>query len=332
MSYLTSRADILHHAKQMAQQYQAQGLTLTVRQLYYQFVARGLLPSGQNQYKKVGDTLAKARKAGKFDLELIEDRTRTMHPGSYTRNDHDPEAALPQAAEWVRNMPNFFLARDRWYEQPIHVSVWVEKEALAGVFEPTCRDLGVSWMACKGCPSVSALWEWTKAAGNAHWAMDMQRRYNYPNMPTVTENHDGEAARCVILYFGDHDPTGFMIPRTAQDALNDLMDVSNKPMDIRVKRVALNMDQVQQYNPPPFPGKTTDTRFKKYVKEHNTTEAWELDALDPPLLRAMIQNEVNALFDEDIYEHHQEQIGEARRQMLDMMRDPDWIAAALGGE
>jgi hypothetical protein len=334
-AYITKRDDILVHAGNIAQQYQAQGLILTVRQMYYQFVARGLLPSGQNQYKKIVSTLSNARYDGRFDLDLIEDRTRTVHGGSFTRNDHSVARALLQAADWVQNMPSFFLARDRWYGQSTHVSVWVEKEALAGIFEPTCRELGVSWLACKGCPSVSALWDWIKSSHQAQlWGESGYQRYNYPNMPTVTEKHSGLAERSVILYFGDHDPTGFMIPRAAQDGIDKLMEVSGKRLNLHVKRIALNMDQIEQYDPPPFWAKTTDTRYQTYVDEHDTTEAWELDALDPTVLRNLIRTEVDEYFDHDIHKELQEESKEARRNMLDLMRNPEWIEEALniGGE
>ena len=328
-TYLTSRTDILNHAQQIAAQYQAQGLSLTVRQLYYQFVARGLLPSGQNEYKKIVDTLSKARKAGHFNNDLLVDRTRTVHKGDFTRNDDDMVDALRSARSWIKQMPEWALQRDRWYGQPVHVSVWVEKEALAGIFETTCNELGVSWLACKGCPSVSALWDWIKGARDA-------------------KNHGG-AERSVILYFGDHDPTGFMIPRAAHEGIETLLDVTpdwlndddeeevygwreDAYVDVSVARVALNMDQVQRFNPPPFWAKTSDTRYKGYVREHGTTDAWELDALDPSVLRDLIRQTVNAVFDDDIHEENNEVIADRRDEMIERMRNPEWIASALGGE
>ena len=328
-TYLTSRTDILNHAQQIAAQYQAQGLSLTVRQLYYQFVARGLLPSGQNEYKKIVDTLSKARKAGHFNNDLLVDRTRTVHKGDFTRNDDDMVDALRSARSWIKQMPEWALQRDRWYGQPVHVSVWVEKEALAGIFETTCNELGVSWLACKGCPSVSALWDWIKGARDA-------KTY-------------GGAERSVILYFGDHDPTGFMIPRAAHEGIETLLDVTpdwlndddeeevygwreDSYVDVSVARVALNMDQVKRFNPPPFWAKTSDTRYKGYVREHGTTDAWELDALDPSVLRDLIRQTVNAVFDDDIHEENNEVIADRRDEMIERMRNPEWIASALGGE
>jgi hypothetical protein len=310
---------VLQHALAIAEEYRRGGLSLTVRQMYYQFVARGLLPSGQRVYKRIVKILSDARYDGRFGLDLIEDRTRTMHPGDFTRNDCDHTAAMPQAERWIRQMPRLLLARDRWYGQPVHVSVWVEKEALAGIFEPTCTDLGVSWMACKGNPSVSSLWAWVKSAAQARELMHTRHGCLH------------EEERAVILYFGDHDPTGFVIPRAAEASVARLSRAGGLPLDVEVKRVALNMDQIQQYDPPPFWAKTTDSRYQGYVDEHGTEEAWELDALDPSVLRDLIEAEVGALFDDGIYEEVQEEIRAERAGMREMMRDPVWIESVFDG-
>ena len=333
--YLKNRDDVLSHAKAIAYEYKSNGLSLTIRQLYYQFVARGLMPSGQNHYKRVVDTLSKARYSGKLDNDLIEDRTRTVHQGDFTRNDDQVGPALQKAAQWVQQIPEWALARSRWYGQEKHVSVWVEKEALAGIFEPVCKSLGVSWLACKGCPSVSALWDWVKYSRE------------HRQQTTYDKCHSS-----IILYFGDHDPTGFMIPRAAQDGIEKLqrsdqglewMDTEEREnfeyefadsfeyLDVHVERVALNMNQIRQYNPPPFWAKTSDTRFKGYVREHGTTDAWELDALDPKVLRSLINQEVEKHFDRDVYDENQTLIENQRQEMRDKMRDPKWIADALKG-
>ena len=49
--------------------------------------------------------------------------------------------------------------------------------------------------------------------------------------------------------------------------------------DIEVRRIALNMDQVRAYAPPPNFAKETDSRYAAYVERFGTTACWELDAL-----------------------------------------------------
>ena len=71
--------------------------------------------------------------------------------------------------------------------------------------------------------------------------------------------------------------------------------------DVEVKRVALTMNQVQTYNPPPNPAKITDSRCGKYIAEYGD-ESWELDALEPQMLTKLIHDEVTALRDDAIYQ------------------------------
>ncbi len=63
-------------------------------------------------------------------------------------------------------------------------------------------------------------------------------------------------------------------------------------LNIDVRRVALNMSQVEQYNPPPNPAKDTDSRFPNYQKEFGD-ECWELDALNPNVLVQLVRDHVD---------------------------------------
>jgi hypothetical protein len=86
----------------------------------------------------------------------------------------------------------------------------------------------------------------------------------------------------VILHFGDHDPSGIDMTRDIKDRLAVF------GCEITLERLALNMDQIEQYNPPPNPAKKTDARFKNYVLEFGS-ESWELDALDPDVLVDLVE-------------------------------------------
>ena len=85
-----TRQEILKHALEIADAYQRQGLTLTLRQLYYRFVALGLTDSGQNVYSRIGSTLTDARYGGAFPIDWIEDRGRDVGTGDFTRTVYGP--------------------------------------------------------------------------------------------------------------------------------------------------------------------------------------------------------------------------------------------------
>lgn len=69
---------VIGQANQIIQDYQRRGFTLTLRQLYYQFVSRDLIPNKQTEYKRLGKIINDGRMAGLIDWSAIEDRTRNV--------------------------------------------------------------------------------------------------------------------------------------------------------------------------------------------------------------------------------------------------------------
>src|SRR5713226_733510 len=67
---------LLAVADQIVSDYQAQGFRLTLRQLYYQFVSRNLIPNTERAYKNLGEAISDGRLCGLLDWEAIEDRIR----------------------------------------------------------------------------------------------------------------------------------------------------------------------------------------------------------------------------------------------------------------
>lgn len=255
-----SRAlEMIEKANEIIAVYAAQGFDLTLRQLYYQFVARDLLPNRQREYKRLGAVVSAGRRAGLIDWDAIVDRTRALRGLSHWAS---PAQIIAGAAR------SFNV--DHWAPQPHYVEVWIEKDALAGVFERVCNLWDVPFFSCRGYTSDSEMW----SAG---------RRL------------DGRARQLgkgiVVLHFGDHDPSGIDMTRDIRDRL-ELFTEGRVVLDVR--RLALNMDQVQEYGPPPNPAKETDSRFAGYIAEYGA-ESWELDALDPAVLAGLVEREVRSL-------------------------------------
>lgn len=253
----TSSQRIISKANDIIEEYAQQGFDLTLRQLYYQFVSRDLLANSQKEYKRLGQIISDARLAGLVDWDAITDRTRSLKGLAHWE---DPAEIVKGAAESFR--------LDKWADQKFRPEVWIEKDALAGVFERVCKSLDVPYFSCRGYTSQSEMW----AAG---------QRMN-------TWKKAGQTP--VVFHFGDHDPSGKDMTRDIQDRLNMFMG------GIRLERLALNMDQVQKYNPPPNPAKMTDTRADVYVAEFGN-ESWELDALDPKVLAGLVEKAVKSVRD-----------------------------------
>ncbi len=262
---------IIAMANSIIEEYSAQGYSLTLRQLYYQFVARDLIPNTERSYKSLGSTINDARLAGYIDWDSIEDRTRNISEAPFW----DSPSDVIQAARDSYQI-------DMWADQPRRVEVWIEKEALTGVIHRTCRNLHVPYFACRGYVSASE----TYAA--------YQRACAHP---------------LTILHLGDHDPSGIDMTRDNLDRLADVMGG-----DVELKRIALNMDQVEEYNPPPNPAKVTDSRFEQYLQDFGP-DSWELDALEPSVINELIETEVALLRDDDLFAERLEQQDDDRDEL-----------------
>lgn len=258
---------IVETANTICAEYQAQGYDLTLRQLYYQFVARGHIANNQRQYKMLGNMVDKARRAGLLDWNYIVDRTRNLM-GNRTYDD---------PAEIIESMVEKYHL-DLWENQNVRVEVWVEKEALAGVVERAALSRGVNYFSCRGYVSQSEM----HAAAQRH-------RY-----------WERQGQDMVILHLGDHDPSGIDMTRDIADRLS-LFGASTE-----VHRIALNFDQVEQYSPPPNPAKLTDSRAEGYIEKYGA-ESWELDALDPATLNELIVDHLDSFLHVPTYEDRTEQ-------------------------
>jgi hypothetical protein len=274
-------ARLVDHADTICADYQQQGYDLTLRQLYYQFVARDLIPNTQKSYKRLGSIVDSARLAGMLDWDYIVDRTRNVYRTD--GRDTSPASAVEQTAE------NY--ARELWEAQPNHVEVWVEKEALAGVVERAAGATGINYFSCRGYVSQSEMY----SAGRRF------RRYKSLGKSVY------------IIHLGDHDPSGIDMTRDIEERLNMFGSYPE------IRRIALNMDQVNQYNPPPNFAKVTDTRFQAYQELYGD-ESWELDALDPATLNDLITNEVLSLRDEELWAEARDQ-QETEREQLQRVSD-----------
>ncbi len=324
---------IIRQANAICAQYAAQGLQLTLRQLYYQFVARGLIANEQTEYARLGGILNDARMAGYMDWDYLVDRTRNLVALPFWAN---PSDIMDSVVRSYRT--------DRWANQPFRVEVWIEKDAGIGVIEAVCQRNQVPYFSCRGYTSVSELW----AAS--------QRIRGYLA--------GGQHVR--ILHIGDHDPSGIDMSRDIEDRLTVFLDGDRKRLvvdaarealeekfgdnwddhyrvldsdgkqqwvqagteragvlrwgDLTVERIALNYDQVVQYDPPPNPAKASDARFRSYTEATGLFESWELDALDPIVLQNLIQDGIDNVRDAGSWDFDTERM-ENDRRVLTQVRD-----------
>lgn len=253
--------DLINLVNQVVDEYKAQGYELTLRQAYYQLVARGYIPNNERSYKNIGNLINDGRLAGLIDWYSITDRTRYLRGHSHW----DEPTDVIASAKYSYNL-------DKWKGQPNYVEVWVEKDALVDIVGQACDPIDTPYFSCRGYTSQSEMW------GAAQRFI-----------------RQGYREQRIIIHLGDHDPSGIDMTRDIQERLNMF------GADVYVKRVALTMNQIDQYNPPPNPAKLSDSRCHAYMEQFGD-ESWELDALEPSVITNLIRNEVTAFRDDVIYQ------------------------------
>jgi hypothetical protein len=245
----------IEQCNEIIEDYQSQGLRLTLRQLYYQLVSKNIIPNVERSYKNLTGLVTDARLAGLMDWDAIEDRVRQPNIPTDFKNLKE----LVDAALNSYRLP-------RWEGQKHYVELWVEKDALAGVLRPIARQYHVTMMVNRGYSSASAMYESAK-------------RY-----------YENARRSCVLLYLGDHDPSGEDMVRDVRDRLHLF------GAELHVQKLALTIKQVKRFNPPPNPAKITDPRAAAYTKLHGQ-HSWEVDALPPNILAQIIRGVLDSLVD-----------------------------------
>lgn len=260
----SQQEDFLYASINIIQEYSDAGYRLTLRQLYYQLVRRQLIPNTNNAYKKLSVVVDKGRKGGYIDWSAIVDRSRVTTKAS----DWDgPDAIMQDAISQYRV--------DRWEGQPYHVELWCEKDALTEILERVANRFHVRYLANRGYSSSTAMYDAAKRLQRAH----------------------GDGRRLVVLYLGDHDPSGIDMTRDIEERLEMM---TGDGVEVDVKRLALNMDQVVAHNPPSDPAKVSDSRYKNYTRRYGE-RSWELDALEPAFLDTLVSQSIESFMNIHLY-------------------------------
>lgn len=259
-------------------EYIRQGYRLTVRQLYYQLVARGYIENTEKSYKRITGVVNDARMAGLMDWDVIEDRTREFIRRS----------SWNSPAEIIRTCARSYHM-DMWASQATRVFCIVEKEALAGVLERACYRWDVPLLAARGYPSGTVLREFVE--------LDL--------LPALDDGQD-----ILILHLGDHDPSGIDMTRDLEERIHLFSGGYSDQVELR--RIALSMEQIEDQQPPPNPAKTTDSRFQDYRRRFGD-ESWELDALTPSFLTTLVGDAIQNVIDQDKWQEREKEIEEGKQ-------------------
>ena len=281
-SFRSDTLEVIDWVNDILAQYRAMGYDLTTRQVYYQLVAKDLIPNSNKSYNRIKNIVSEGRLAGLIDWDMIVDRTRGVVIPAHWDN---PAEIVEAAASQFRI--------DKWLDQPYHVELMVEKQALEGVLIPVCRTLDIPFTANRGYSSSSAMYRAGKRLEDAA--------------------NDGKTL--FILYLGDHDPSGMDMDRDIYERLEMFSGYN-----LVVRRLALLMEQIETMGIPENPAKTTDSRSAGYIAEFGRS-SWELDAMEPRELARVVTETVENLRDEDLWSDAVEREEEMRAELLEFVEN-----------
>ncbi len=226
--FRAEKLETIEFARDVIAEYRAKGFQLTLRQLFYQFVARGWIENSQREYNRLGDVVSDGRLGGLIPWNGIVDRTRSVRTH---RSWESPASIIAETAEGYQE--------DLWRDQAYRPEVWIEKDALVGVIEDVCTEWRVPFFSCRGYSSQTLQYE----AG---------KRF---------QQHLAAGLTPLVLHLGDHDPSGLQMTRDITNRLKMFAQAH-----IQVVRLALNENQTERL--PPNLVKDSDSRSEAYIDDY----------------------------------------------------------------
>jgi len=245
--------DKLDRVKEILEEFNTQGyLPITLRMLYYKLVTKNIIGNNVNEYNSLKKLMTKTRVSGEIPYEYFVDTTRV----------------LQQADTWW-SIPHFLKETlesyrlDRWKTQEYYIEVWLEKNTMIPILEDITSKYSVPLLSNHGYSSTTAMHE--------------------------AEERFGTDKKCIVIYLGDHDPSGLHMDE----------DIFNRA-SVEVDRIAITKAQVDKYHLPPNPAKKRDPRASNYVSEYGEN-SWELEALDIKITKELLEERILHYLDMDEY-------------------------------
>ncbi|MEM2857293.1 MAG: ATP-binding protein [Candidatus Nitrosocaldaceae archaeon] len=267
----TSRIDIdvvIEEVVRIVREYNADGIRPTVRHIFYKIGSSGrnIIPFNDKGYRIVVNAAKLARLKGIIPIDSITDRSR-YYIDCAPEYEHVDEVFISSILE--ENLHR--LGSNPWLEINKYVEIWVEKDSMIDFIKPLAKKYNLTVLACRGYPSISSLYNRFRSI------LDYGCKEN------------------VILYLGDHDPSGLDIERDIKQMIRDLRlreYLKGIDVDIVIKRVAVTQEQAIELNLPTCPLKEGDKRSKKYRIDYD--KAWELEAIEPEKFYNILENSIVA--------------------------------------
>ncbi len=221
---------------------------ISVRGIFYRVESVGIVEKSDNGYRAVQRRTLILRRTGQLPYGWITDGSRIwLKPDSFANG----AAALENTARMYR--------RALWLDEPVHVEIWTEKDAIRGVLYPVTSEYDVPLMISRGFSSETFLHETAEAI-------------------------DDDGKRAVIYQLGDHDPSGVAAWDHVKRQLRSFVSDS---IELTFERLAVTPEQIGEFGLATRPTKQTDSRARNFIGE-----SVEVDAIAPTILRSIVRSAI----------------------------------------
>ena len=286
-NWTANQDELLSHILTVVRHYQQINIRLTNRGLYYKLVKANIIPNFIEVYKRLCTFFTDGRYAGIIDWEAIEDSGRVVERKAHWDN----IASIVDSAIDQYRLP-------RWSDQDYYVELYCEKQAMENTLRPVADKYHIYFGFNKGYSSAATIYE-------------LANRLN-------EQIQDGK--NTVVLYLGDHDASGLDMIRDIRERVVEFLTKGDNPVEepvaFEILPLALTMEQIKQYGPPPNPAKQKDPRAKWYIKQFGNI-SWELDALDPEVLQAIAEQGILKYLDMEKYNKWIEREDKEKQALID---------------
>jgi hypothetical protein len=280
-SFMGSNRVKLDLIQDIIKEYRDNRLVLTLRQVHYQLVSKNLIENNDKEYRSLSNLLANARLAGVIDWNSIVDRNRESRIPYY---ENDITDSIERTLRCYR--------LDRMKNQDVYIEVMIEKMAIYEIVKQVTDAYSITLTGNKGNCSVTVLYDCANRLKKAC----------------------AEGKYCIILYIGDHDPSGLMMIDSICNQLS-LMCVPN----FEFRPIALTQEQALQYNLPVNPVKMSDKNSPNYIEKYGKA-AWECDALPTKVMQDILRMEILSCIDCDKYQDMLDQEENEKKELSEIIK------------
>jgi hypothetical protein len=296
--------------------FRSQNVKPTLRTLFYNLYSKGLLPNTKTAYQSLSKHLVEARKQRRYEWDFLADITRQVYGElkddrfnddvleKFTDlledklEDFDLESILTEYFDYTKP----YLYVSKWADQDQVCEIWIEKEALASTLVKWTQEHVIPIRVNRGYSS------WTFIYNNAR------------SLAYTLRNH----SKVTIFYLGDLDPSGVDIQRFLEESL---MYFGLDPSKVVFTRLGVTSEQVEEYNLPPRPEDAEtleklerDPRNRGYTEDY-VVEVDALIAYVPDEFHRLVEESINSVWDEDLYNDLRQKAGDLQEQVDQELED-----------